>query len=92
MQRELALSCSVGVAPNKFLAKLASVAAKPRVTPMAILPGLGVMIVEPGARTAGSYTPCPWRDCGEWDQPLWSDWVDSPSQPLVISRNLVKPR
>jgi DNA polymerase-4 len=46
---ELALGCSVGVAPNKFLAKLASVEAKPRATPATVEPGPGVIVVIAGA-------------------------------------------
>jgi DNA polymerase-4 len=45
---ELGLACSVGVAPVKFLAKLASEAAKPRVTPGAVNAGAGVVVIEPG--------------------------------------------
>jgi DNA polymerase-4 len=45
---ELELSCSVGVAPNKFLAKLASVEAKPVATRDGIEPGPGVVVIEPG--------------------------------------------
>jgi DNA polymerase-4 len=45
---ELSLGCSVGVASNKFVAKLASVEAKPRATPSGVEPGHGVVVVEPG--------------------------------------------
>ena len=45
---ELSLGCSVGVAPNKFLAKLASVEAKPRATPAKVEPGPGVVVVIAG--------------------------------------------
>ncbi|WP_051062920.1 DNA polymerase IV [Ilumatobacter nonamiensis] len=45
---ELRLACSVGVAPNKFLAKLASVQAKPVAHAQRIDPGEGVTVVEPG--------------------------------------------
>jgi DNA polymerase-4 len=49
---ELDLGCCIGVAANKFLAKLASVEAKPIVRPDRIEPGLGVKVVEPGTEQA----------------------------------------
>ena len=43
---ELSLACSVGVASNKLLAKLASKAAKPRAARSGPEPGVGVFVVE----------------------------------------------
>lgn len=43
------LACSVGVASNKFVAKLASVEAKPRASSGGVSPGRGVVVVPGGA-------------------------------------------
>ena len=49
---EPGLACSVGVAPVKFLAKLASEAAKPRADLRGTEPGAGVMVIRPGEELA----------------------------------------
>ena len=45
---ETGLACSVGLAPCKFIAKLASEAAKPRADRYGIHPGAGVVVVAAG--------------------------------------------
>ncbi len=50
--QRLDLRCSVGVAPSKFIAKLASVAAKPTATPGGVVEGTGVWEVRPGEELA----------------------------------------
>jgi DNA polymerase-4 len=49
---ELELSCAVGVAASKFIAKMASKAAKPRVAPTGVTPGPGIVEVRPGEELA----------------------------------------
>jgi DNA polymerase-4 len=46
------LHCAVGIAPVKFLAKLASQAAKPRPSPSGPVGGAGVVVVAPGEELA----------------------------------------
>ncbi len=52
VHRELGLSASVGLATTKFVAKLASEAAKPKASPAGIAAGAGVVEVEPGRELA----------------------------------------
>ncbi len=47
IRSQLGLGCSVGVAQVKFLAKLASEAAKPRASLQGVEPGPGVVVIRP---------------------------------------------
>jgi len=49
---ELRLACSVGGATTKFVAKLASKAAKPRADPSGVHPGAGIVLVPAGEELA----------------------------------------
>jgi len=52
VHEDLGLSASVGVAATKFVAKLASEAAKPKANRDGVHPGAGVVVVEPGEELA----------------------------------------
>ncbi len=53
VQEELHLNCCIGVATSKLIAKLGSVAAKPKLLPTGeIKPGLGVCVIRPGTELA----------------------------------------
>lgn len=49
---DLSLGCAVGVGRSKMIAKLASRAAKPRVSRAGLEPGPGVVVIEPAAELA----------------------------------------
>jgi DNA polymerase-4 len=48
VRSEVGLPCSIGIAPSKFIAKLASKAAKPIADRDGVREGLGVLRIEPG--------------------------------------------
>ena len=48
VRTEVGLPCSIGIAPSKFIAKLASKAAKPIADRNGVRDGLGVLRIEPG--------------------------------------------
>jgi DNA polymerase-4 len=52
VRADLSLDCAVGVGRSKMIAKLASRAAKPRVSRAGLEPGPGVVVIEPAAELA----------------------------------------
>ena len=48
---EIGITCSVGIASNKFVAKIASKAAKPKSTIAGVIAGVGVIEIAPGKET-----------------------------------------
>jgi DNA polymerase-4 len=52
VRSQLGLSSSVGVAATKFVAKLATEAAKPRASRAGVVPGPGIFVVKPGEELA----------------------------------------
>ncbi len=52
IEEQEGLTCSVGVAPNKFLAKLATEHGKPRPSVDGPIPGTGITVVRPGDERA----------------------------------------
>ena len=73
---DLKLSCSVGIARNKLLAKMASRAAKPIAFASGPVAGPGIVVVSPEDELP-SFTPGPSPTCGAWvparpnASPLW---------------------
>ncbi len=47
VKQEQGINCSVGIAPNKFLAKLATEQAKPKPSATGPIPGIGIKVVHP---------------------------------------------
>ena len=49
---EESITCSIGIAPNKFLAKLGSVEGKPKISKKGPVYGKGIFVISPGDELA----------------------------------------